>query len=463
MRHGITILLLLLVSTTVVAQDSTRRVPAMTERVYKTLSEAQMLIDPSSVPNGPAGVQADPQAAVSLIFNLLGRRGINGYERAQAWNTLAFAYYTLGDMDQTIGAYEAVLRETMTEALELSTLRALFQLYYGEEDYQRSIEYIDRWQQLKGSPDPDTTYIKATAFYQLKDYESALREALAVERIATAQGLKLKENWLYVQVVLYNELGDLANVERVLTRLNTMYPKEQYRAHLASLKSGGQPQAESVEPDAHPVFDLDDGKLILRADNVEGFRNAGIGVGSHIVGIKFQKVGSWADIAALDLRPGAPITLEVDRGQGVTFLPVRLTPTDIELIKTPVSASMEMTTDVNVDGGGFGISDGEYLPIVKVAPVYPRRALSRGMTGWAIVEFTVTKEGTVIDPVVVENCAWIKTPDTKGECVDSPNAVFDRAAIQAALKFKYKPKVIDGEPVETAGVQNKISFDLFDG
>lgn len=92
--------------------------------------------------------------------------------------------------------------------------------------------------------------------------------------------------------------------------------------------------------------------------------------------------------------------------------------------------------------GGFG-SDGEYLPIVKVQPTYPRRALQRGIEGYVIVEFTVTTNGSVRDPVVVEA---------------QPEKVFDRAAMKAALKFKYKPRVIDGEAVEVPGVQNKITF-----
>jgi len=99
----------------------------------------------------------------------------------------------------------------------------------------------------------------------------------------------------------------------------------------------------------------------------------------------------------------------------------------------------------NLKVGGIGgfASDGEYLPIVKVQPVYPRRALSRGIEGYVIVEFTVTKSGAVRDPVVVEA---------------QPQNVFDRAAMKAALKFKYKPRVIDGEPVEVPGVRNKITF-----
>ena len=122
----------------------------------------------------------------------------------------------------------------------------------------------------------------------------------------------------------------------------------------------------------------------------------------------------------------------------------------------------DMKVNTNIKGGGFGISDGEYLPIVKVQPMYPQRALSRGLSGWVIVQFTVTAQGTVKNPTVVQNCAWIKGPRQKGECHDSPNSIFDSAAVRAALKFKYKPQVIDGKPVATAGVENKITFHLVD-
>ncbi len=103
----------------------------------------------------------------------------------------------------------------------------------------------------------------------------------------------------------------------------------------------------------------------------------------------------------------------------------------------------KVAANLKVGGiGGFS-SDGEYLPIVKVQPVYPRRALSRGIEGYVIVEFTVTKSGAVRDPIVVEA---------------DPKNVFNRAATKAALKFKYKPRVIDGDPVEVPGVRNKITF-----
>ena len=125
-------------------------------------------------------------------------------------------------------------------------------------------------------------------------------------------------------------------------------------------------------------------------------------------------------------------------------------------------SNVDLSVNVDVGGGGFGITDGEYLPIVKVQPQYPRRALSRGLAGYVIVEFTVTEQGTVRDPIVVEKCGYIPNPRAPKECVDSPHSVFNSSAIKAALKFKYKPKVIDGVPIEAAGVQNKITFELAD-
>ena len=112
-----------------------RKVPPMKEKTYKAISEAQALIDPSAVqyPEGeePAVFPpADPRKAIEMLNTQLTRRGMNGYEIAQVWNTLAFAYYTLEDLKGTKNAYEKVLQQgTISLALELSATRALFQLY----------------------------------------------------------------------------------------------------------------------------------------------------------------------------------------------------------------------------------------------------------------------------------------------------------------------------------------------
>lgn len=108
-------------------------------------------------------------------------------------------------------------------------------------------------------------------------------------------------------------------------------------------------------------------------------------------------------------------------------------------------ASPNMGADLDIGLGGLSASDGEYLPIVKVAPQYPRRAAAKGIEGYVILEFTVTKLGTVTNPVVIEA---------------DPAGYFDRAATKAVLRFKYKPTIVNGEAIDVPGVKNKITFKL---
>jgi len=112
------------------------------------------------------------------------------------------------------------------------------------------------------------------------------------------------------------------------------------------------------------------------------------------------------------------------------------TPT-INISAPPISA------DTNIGGpGGMNIAEGDYLPIVRVAPVYPARALSRGLEGHVDLSFTVTAAGTVRDPTVLF----------------STSSLFERAATRAVLKFKYKPRVVDGIPVDVPNVKTRITF-----
>ncbi len=109
--------------------------------------------------------------------------------------------------------------------------------------------------------------------------------------------------------------------------------------------------------------------------------------------------------------------------------------------------AVAMDTGVQIGAARGFQSDGDYLPIVRVEPVYPRRALTRGIEGYVLLEFTVSETGSVVDPKVVEA---------------QPPGIFDRAAIQAALRFKYQPRVVDGQPIAVHGVRNMITFELED-
>ena len=72
-------------------------------------------------------------------------------------------------------------------------MRTLFQLYFGEERYAKSIEYIERWEALKVELDPGVTFIKATAYFMLRNFKESLKNAILVEELAIQAGKVIKE------------------------------------------------------------------------------------------------------------------------------------------------------------------------------------------------------------------------------------------------------------------------------
>ena len=89
-------------------------------------------------------------------------------------------------------------------------------------------------------------------------------------------------------------------------------------------------------------------------------------------------------------------------------------------------------------------AEGDIIPVVVIRPMYPREAAISGTQGWVKIEFIITEVGTVKDPRVIEA---------------QPPRVFNREAIRAILKWKFKPRVVDGIAVERRAIQ-VIDFTL---
>ena len=136
-----------------------------------------------------------------------------------------------------------------------------------------------------------------------------------------------------------------------------------------------------------------------------------------------------------------------------------------KLDDTPPPPDFNMDSSNNLEGGGIGIStsvagdmgldtgggfsmasaDGDAVPMVRVTPTYPERALQRGIEGRVLVEFTITKSGSVKDAKVVAY---------------EPNTIFNKAALKAVSQWKYNPKIVNGKPVEQPGVRVVFPFKL---
>jgi protein TonB len=83
-------------------------------------------------------------------------------------------------------------------------------------------------------------------------------------------------------------------------------------------------------------------------------------------------------------------------------------------------------------------AEGDIIPVVVIRPMYPRDAAISGTEGWVKIEFTITEVGTVKNPRVI---------DAK------PARIFNREAIRAILKWKFKPRVVEGIAVERRATQ----------
>ena len=117
---------------------------------------------------------------------------------------------------------------------------------------------------------------------------------------------------------------------------------------------------------------------------------------------------------------------------------------DIENIEELLDQSVNPNLNFKRRRSGV-FMDGSYVPIFQVPPQYPRRAAERGIEGCVVLKYVVTEVGSVRDPEVIQSI---------------PQGIFDRAAIRAALRYKYKPLIRDGNAVEVEGVTQRITFVL---
>ncbi|MCP4602845.1 MAG: TonB family protein [Proteobacteria bacterium] len=104
--------------------------------------------------------------------------------------------------------------------------------------------------------------------------------------------------------------------------------------------------------------------------------------------------------------------------------------------------------DISMAGGpnlGSAPSDSDVIPMVRVQPMYPPSAAQRRIEGWVRMEFTISTTGSVIRAKVIKS---------------QPPNIFDKAALRAIRKWKYKPKIVDGERVERRGVKVQLTFEL---
>ena len=131
--------------------------------------------------------------------------------------------------------------------------------------------------------------------------------------------------------------------------------------------------------------------------------------------------------------------------------PVRITPSSkIEPLREPLHIDLPT---IGVTGGGPIIgpwkpgapaAEGEAIPIQRIDPQYPQQALMDGTEGYVKFEVLIGTDGRVLDVKVTEA---------------APGRIFVLNAVRAVRRWKFKPRVVDGVPVER-WAKTSIVFEL---
>ena len=224
-------------------QRETRRTPALRNKVYEKLAEAQTLAE-----------EKDYAGAAVILNDMIaedGKRALNSYELANVYNLFAFLAYATEDYPQSLRYYEQVIAQPdIPLAMEINTRFTIAQLYFVQEKWQQGIDAMLVWFDLNEKPNAGAYVLLAQGYYQVKKYDLALENVETAISMHEGEGKLPKEQWYNLARFLYFDKEDFDSALDVLNTLIIYYPKKQYwvqASHLYGEKKEEQKQLALME------------------------------------------------------------------------------------------------------------------------------------------------------------------------------------------------------------------------
>lgn len=209
------------------AEQKRKRTPSLNSRVYSQLARAQQLADGGDVKGG-----------LEVLDSVKAKSGsLNSYETAMMYNFYGFIYYNAEQMTEAMAAFEQVIaQDPIPESLEKSTLFSLAQLAMANEEYTKTISFLERWESINEGEIPvKNNVLKAQASYQGKRYQDAAQYIDLALAEAKAQEVEPKENWFVLQRAAYFELKQPKKVASILEEMVRRFNKPEYWVQLAGM------------------------------------------------------------------------------------------------------------------------------------------------------------------------------------------------------------------------------------
>jgi len=224
-------------------ERETRRTPALRNKVYEKLAEAQAFAEAK-----------DYRSAQQVLDQMIageGKRALNSYELANVYNLYAFLRYSAEDYSGALNYYRQVIAQPdIPLAMEINTKFTVAQLYFVQEQWQPGINALLEWFELTDKPNATAYILLAQGYYQMKDYDSALKNVETAISMYENEGKLPKEQWYNLARFLYFDKNDFDNALVTLYTLIEYYPKKQYwvqASHLYGEKKDERRQLAMME------------------------------------------------------------------------------------------------------------------------------------------------------------------------------------------------------------------------
>jgi len=202
---------------------SGRKTQALGKKVYEAITAANELVDTEDY-NG-----------ARAILDKIDKSKLTSYETAQVNNFYGFLYYNAENYPRAIKAYETVLAQPdIPEALVQGTIRTLSQLYFVQENFDKSIQLAERYNREFGE-DPELLALIGTAYYQKNQPAKIVAPIERAIAIARERGTTVKEQWWLLLRVAYWEQDNYKKVKEILEILVVNWPKKEYWTQLSGI------------------------------------------------------------------------------------------------------------------------------------------------------------------------------------------------------------------------------------
>ncbi len=207
------------------SQQETRRTGSISEKVYRKLAEAQELADAENY-----------AAAKAVLDEVKANPTLSPYETAQLYNFYGFVYYAQDRFQDSIRAYETVIRQPdIPPGLRDQTLYTLAQLHFTTENWTKAIDLVKQWMAAAENPGPEPYILLGSAYYQTENYQAMVEPIRKAMEIARARDIDVKEQWWLLLRVAYYELDDYDEVKDILEVLVVNWPKKEYWTQLSAM------------------------------------------------------------------------------------------------------------------------------------------------------------------------------------------------------------------------------------